>query len=234
MQKTVRIVMDNQELVLFQGVNETALVEQYSVIKSRVIDMIIDDNTIYEATDFGKAITNLLKNADKARKEAIAPLEEAITEIEKPYRNLIGECKKLKVMIDGKISPYLAEQRKRQEAQLLAEKEKQLAALREKQARLALQGKQENVEALQVAVGYVEEQAIVTKSSVQGFTGASVSSWKVWKHRIVNSFIVPRELCIPSDSLILAVKNKAIKDGTIGSLKIDGIEFYEEYGISYR
>ena len=222
------------ELELYRDHALGACVEQYSTIKSKVIDMTIDDNTIYEATDFGKKITNLLKDADKARKEAIAPLEEAIAETEKPYRNLIGECKKLKTMVDEKISPYLEGQRRKQEENALIEKEKQLAALREEQAKLAIQDKQEDMEAIQVAVEHVESQKIVTRSSVKGFTGASVHSRRTWKHKVVNPEMVPRNLCIPSDLLIVAVKNEAIKNGTIKDLKISGIEFYEEYGISYR
>ena len=225
--------MEN-ELTLFQGVSETALIEQYSEIKSRVIDITIDNETVYEATDFGKRITKLVKDVDAARKTAVEPLETAITQIEIPYKNLSAELKKIKKTLDDKMSAYFADQRKKEEERQRIEREKQVAALKEAEQKAAMDGKIEDVQVIETAVQHVESAPIKTTASVRGFTGASASSRKTWKYRIIDPALVPRHLCIPSESLITAAKNTAIKDGTIENLEIPGIEFYEEYGVSYH
>ena len=222
------------ELMLFEGVTETALLDQYSEIKSKVIDITIDDETVYEAADFGKRITKLVKDVDIARKAAVEPLKSAIAQTEAPYKNLAAELDKIKRTLDGKMSGYLSEKRKKREELERIEREKQAEALRKAQEVAAMDGKVENVQAIEVAIEHVETAPIKSAASVRGFTGASASSRKIWKYKIVDPNLVPRHLCVPSDALITAQKNAAIKNGTIEKLEIPGVEFYAEFGVAYR
>ncbi len=215
------------ELILFKGVTETALLDQYSEIKSKVIDVTVDDETVYEATDFGKRLTKLVKDVDVACKAAVEPLKTAISQTEAPYKNLAGELEKIKWTLDGKMSGYLAEKRKKQEELEKIEREKQAEALRKAQEEAAMKGNIDDVQAIETAVEHVETMPIKTTASVRGFTGASVSSRKNWKYEVTDSNVVPREYCEPSASKI----NAAVKSGV---REIPGVRIFEEYGVSYR
>jgi len=219
--------MSQNELMLFEGVTETALLDQYSEIKSKVIDIIVDDETVYEATDFGKKITKLVKDVDIARKAAVEPLKSAIAQTEAPYKNLAAELDKIKRTLDGKMSGYLSEKRKKREELERIEREKQAEALRKAQEVAAMDGKVEDVQAIEVAVEHVEKAPIKSAASVRGFTGASASSRKTWKYEIIDPDLVPRELCEPSPAKLRAAVNSGIR-------KIPGVRIYEEYGVSYR
>ena len=164
--------MSQNELMLFEGVTETALLDQYSEIRSRVINITVDDETVYEATDFGKRITKLVKDVDLARKAATEPLKAAISQTEAPYKNLAAELEKIKRTLDSKMSGYLAEKRKKREELERIEREKQAEALRKAQEEAAMNGKVEDVQAIEVAVEHVETMPIKSTVSVRGFTGA--------------------------------------------------------------
>jgi len=219
--------MSQNELVLFEGITETALLDQYNEIKSKIIDITIDDETIYEATDFGKKITKLVKDVDLARKAATEPLKAAISQTEAPYKNLAAELAKIKRTLDSKMSGYLSEKRKKQEELERIERERQAEALRKAQEVAAMDGKVEDVQAIEVAVEHVETAPIKSAASVRGFTGASASSRKIWKYEITEPDLIPRNYCEPSAAKI----NAAVKSGV---REIPGVRIYEEYGVSYR
>ena len=219
--------MSQNELVLFEGITETALLDQYNEIKSKIIDITIDDETIYEATDFGKKITKLVKDVDLARKAATEPLKAAISQTEAPYKNLAAELEKIKRTLDSKMSGYLAEKRKKREELERIEREKQAEALRKAQEEAAMNGKVEDVQAIEVAVEHVETMPIKSTVSVRGFTGASASSRKIWKYEITEPDLIPRNYCEPSAAKI----NAAVKSGV---REIPGVRIFEEYGVSYR
>ena len=90
-----------------------------------------------------------------------------------------------------------------------------------------MNGKVEDVQAIEVAVEHVETMPIKSTVSVRGFTGASASSRKTWKYEIIDPDLVPRELCEPSPAKLRTAVNSGIRE-------IPGVRIYEEYGVSYR
>jgi hypothetical protein len=191
------------EVQLFNGVDDLIL-QQFGEIKVKVLDITIDQDTIFEATDWAKRIITLKKDTDTAKKAAVAPLKDAIAEVEAPYKNLIAEVEKLEVMFRQKITAYHLAEKKKEEERLKAGREKQLAELAAAQAEASIAGRADDAQALQKAIDHTEDAPVEAKSVVRGFKGTSSSLRKSWKFEVLDPAAVPREYCEPSDKKIRA------------------------------
>jgi hypothetical protein len=124
-------------------------------------------------------------------------------------------------------------ERKRQaeEAKLRAEADKKAEAERLKlikQAeKAAVKGNEAKAEELKAMASQVQAPTVIVQSQAVKQEGMSVR--QVWKARIVNPTLVPRQYCMPNEKLI-----SSLAADTKGTLAIAGVEFYCENSVSMR
>jgi hypothetical protein len=215
------------DIELYQGITDVTLIERLGAIKMRLIDIEIDDQTIFEATDWTKKIIDLRKAAEKEKKAQIDPLKATIAEIEAPFKRFIAEVEKAEEMFRKKIGAYHAECKRKEAERLEKERQAKLAALEAEREKQIVAANEEATEALDVAVDHVQNQEIKPKSSAVGFTGATSSGRTYWKYEITDANMVPREYCEPAAGKI----NRAVQSGT---REIPGVRIYQEDSVTIR
>src|SRR3990167_9891225 len=121
--------------------------------------------------------------------------------------------------------------RQEQERKIREESEKKAEAERQrliKQAeKAAANGNEEKAAELQARSEAVQAPTVIVEKQTVKQDG--MGGRTVWKARIVNPAIVPREYCMPNEKYI-----SDLAKSTKGTLKILGVEFYEENVVSMR
>ncbi len=223
-------VIEIETLPELAEINDAMIISTYKDIRLTVVDITVDDATIFEVTDYTGKISKFIKYLENAKKESVKELKEQIKTKEQPFKNLISEVDKLNGMLRSKLLEYQKEKKRKEEERLKAEKDQQIKEL--EQAREAT-GDEETKQALDKAVKHVASQEIVAKSSVQSIQATS-SVVTYWKYDITDPDLVCRhhpELCEPSRSKINAQVQKLKKDAVD---KFQGIRVYSKDDIRVR
>jgi hypothetical protein len=82
------------QLEQYKGI-DSKIVEQFQGIVKQIIDITVDDTTIYLAVDFTKRLGTLGKIVDAERKKIIQPIKDNLAEVEKPFKLLSTEIANL-------------------------------------------------------------------------------------------------------------------------------------------
>lgn len=181
-----------------------------------------------------KRVKGKIAQLTEVRQSLTKPLDESKKRIMDLFRKPIDALMTVESAIKGAIIRYSEaeeEKRRKEEARLQAEaRERELKEKEriEKQAiKLEEKGDLEAAEAHRSKKEEVYVPRPIVESRVEKVSG--VHKIITWHARIVNESKVPREFCIPD-----VKKLEALAKATKGSMKIDGIEFYQEATISSR
>lgn len=216
--------MSNIEL--FKGVS-VELVNTFDEIQSKVVDVQVDDETIFSATDFTKKIVVLRKNTEAAKKESVEALKQVIAETEAPYKNLLNEIAKIETLLRDKILEYHSEKRRREMIRLEAERQEKLAMLARAQEQYALDAKVDEVAGIEKTMELVTAEQLKAKSSVQGFTGATSGIRLIWTFELIDVNQVPREF--------MQINEVAVRDAIrAGKRDIAGLKIYQRESVNIR
>lgn len=154
-----------------------------------------------EACAAKKAMRDPLDEAERIAKDKLKAYKEEVARLQREAeRKAIAEAAKLQ----------------EEAAKLQAQSAKALAKGDESKA----QEKAEAAEAASVQAAQVQVAA-VAPAPLKKFAGFSIR--KVWKWKVVDAARIPREYLVPNEAAL-----NALAKSTKGSMKIDGIEFYEE------
>lgn len=208
--------------------------------KSQVTVSALSQIAITNNEDNAKASTLIrgVKGLQKTVKETFRPHIEAA---HKAWKALIAEEKKhleplerAESIVEEKIKEYLREEeKKRIEAQRKAdeeakkEAEKERARLEKQAEKLANKGKGEEAQEKLQEAAMVNRISPIIESQAQKQEG--IHTAKIWKFRITNDQLIPREFLVPDESKIRKYVS-AMKD----SGKIAGVEIYFEEDLRVR
>jgi hypothetical protein len=225
-------------------ININNFVEEIEQIKSIAVKQINNADDFRIGSDFLGRAKSIIKILDERRTELKEP---ALTEgkrIDTIFKRYIDPLKEFKDKMERAMNSFaLAEANRKEEAirfareqevkRLEAEKQKMLdLAVEESLKDKTAQSECMEVIALSQAEAIEQDQINIENKSVHGIVktlGAdgSMSTSKEWTYEITNEKLIPREYCIPKDSLI----NKAVKDGV---RTIAGVSIFEKARFSNR
>jgi hypothetical protein len=175
-----------------------------------------------------KSVKGLAKIAESARKTITDPIDVARKAAMDLFRPVMESLESDEKIIKNKMLTYAAEQekiRQEQERKLRIEAEekarKERERLEERARKAAESGKAAKAEELQQAAAEVQAVAPVLAPRVEKVIGVSTKT--IWKARVKDIAIVPREYMVVDESAL----NK-VAQATKGSLNIPGVEFYSE------
>lgn len=184
------------------------------------------------ASDFLKAI----KNAQKKVKDFFSPLKESTRSAWKAVcdkeRSMLDPIEAAEKEIKSKLLSYQQEQerlRLEQERKLQAEAEARARKERERLSARAgkaeASGKEEKAEALREQAESVVAPIVSVQSEAPKVEGISIR--KTWRARVVNAKAISREWLIVNEKAL-----QAFARSTKGTVKVDGVEFFEEASMS--
>lgn len=184
----------------------------------------LDQATVGRAADFVKQINDALKKGEAKRKDVKAPYLLAEGMIDSAFRAITSPLAALKTRMETKIGDFQrkaadAERKRREEeARKAAEEAAKAAAAVSTQTDLEEAIKRE-AEAKRAA----EAAAVkpIELSRQRGDFGSLATIKTTWEFEIENATLVPREYCVPSESLIRA----AVRAG--GVRAIPGLRIYQ-------
>jgi rubrerythrin len=187
--------------------------------------IIIKSNVDYERVgEELKQIKTLFNALENERKSATKPLDEAKKKIMDWFRQpseklTIAEANRKRAMIG-----YQQEQEKKrreEEARLAELQRKEAERLAKKAAEAEAKGRTEKAEELRQQAQEASTIAPIVPPKVEKING--IKTMKIWKFRIVNEKLIPRDYLMPDEKKI-----GAITKATKGTLEIPGIEIYPE------
>ncbi|HCU25404.1 MAG TPA: hypothetical protein DF383_10315 [Deltaproteobacteria bacterium] len=184
---------------------------------------ITDTNTYTKAGELLLAIKDLRKEIDATFDPIVKKAHEAHKEAVAQKKKVEAPLAEAEGIIKPRIAAYQAEQeriRREEEARLREEARK-----REEEERLALALEAEKEGMPEVAEEILEVPAFVPPPVVPSSTPkvSGISTRTVWKHRIINADLLPRQYLMP-DEKALAAHGRALGSRA----KVPGVEFYPE------
>lgn len=203
--------------------------------------LVRDNASRTTAADLGRAIAGLDKQAKEKFDAIKKPLNEAkdrVMQWEHEVRGPLDEAKRYLSAEIGSFDDRMERERLAEEARQQAERQREADAesrrLSEEQAledcyALEAEGDQVGADAVLAnpAPVAVYVPPVVLPSSVVKAKG--VSSQQVWKFKITNPELIPREYLVPDEQTIGQVV-RALKDKTV----IPGIQVYPENSARFR
>jgi len=205
------------------------------MVKSYENYVVVSQETFSDAGEVLKAIKAKSKSLDELRKSLTKPLDESKKRImeffNKPLDVLVQAEKHIKsAMIswqDEQEKIRLAEERRladiqRKQAEEIQKKiDAELAKAENLKTDKAKEAAQARAEELQAKVDIVNAYVPVVESKIEAVSG--ISTRKVWKFKIVDANLIPREYMIPDEKYI----GKMV-EASKGTKPIAGIEIYSE------
>lgn len=177
----------------------------------------------YSAQDL-KAVKSKAKELDALRKSLTKPLDESKKRIMAFFKNPLTLLSSAESAIKSAMLTWQQKQERirRLEEERLAEQQRKEA---ERLARLAKaaekRGDEKKAEEFKGREDVVKSAVPTVVNNVQPVSG--ISKVTLWKYRIVNVNLIPREYMLPNEVAI-----GQFARATMGSVKIEGIEFYPE------
>jgi hypothetical protein len=203
-----------------------AILADYRVVKSQIVDVHVTDDNATEVASFAKKLTGFETQAKDAMKAELEPHEAAAKAVKTKFKPLFDEISRLKILCRSKLTEYQSELSRKQREAAEAERQKQIAAMKAEADKYAAKGDFDNAVAVQETAKVVAQEQIITTRTIKG-TDASTSLRVVWKYEIVDAGQVPREYCEPSKYAI----NKAVQSGV---RSIPGVRIYPENSVTIR
>ncbi len=136
------------------------------------------------------------KFLDDERKISVGPLNKEVDRINDWYRPALATIKTLSEQAKLKLSAYIMKQ-KREADRLAAEAEAKVKAALAAQASTA-----QGVAAAATAAKALMTQSAQASQTVQSQKGSAVTHKTVWKFRITNAALLPREFLMPNEKAI--------------------------------
>ena len=174
------------------------------------------------------------KELDEKRKEMTKPLDESKKSIMDFFRKPVELLESAEKRIKMAMLTYQAEQeriaREAQEKLRLAalkQEEEERRKLEAKAAKQEAKGNTEFAEELREKAADVSVDVAIVTANIQKIEG--ISTRDVWKFRVIDETIVPRDYLIVNDKAL-----GALATATKGSFKIAGVEFYSEKVLASR
>ena len=190
--------------------------------------VIVDNDSYLASAEDLKQIKAQIKAIEDYRKSITDPINEQIKRIKAFFDVPINKLKEAEEVIKGAILKYQKEQeriRLEEQARLREEDEKRRLELEQKAKKLEEQGKTEKAEEVKQ-----QAETIITPILANDTVKvAGISKMKVWKYRITNESLIPREYLIPNEKMLTQIAKS-----TKGALKIPGVEFYCEETIAAK
>lgn len=178
--------------------------------------------------ELAKKIKTVSKGLEDERLSTTRPIDAAKTEIMNLYREPLDKLVKAENIIKKAVLDFDREERRKaeeQQAKLRAEAEERARKERERLEKQALKaidkGKEEKAEQLLEQAESVQTFAPVIQIPVHKAQGTSVR--QVWKYRITDVNLIPREYMIPNEKML-----GAMAKSTHDAVKVPGVEFYSE------
>ncbi len=173
-------------------------------------------------------IANNIKAFFKEPKNKAYDTWKTLCNQEKQY---LDKVESLRKQIQDEVLRYEQEEQARLEkerARLQAEAEARAQAEREALLKKAEQAKREETKQAYLAQAQAV-QPVIVDVKVESQNADGISYREVWKARVVEVNLLPREYMIPNEKLL-----DNIAKSTKGSLKIPGVEFYSEKVMAVR
>ena len=204
------VIAQAQSILVTNNEQETRAVEFLKTIKAM-------QNEVHETFD------PIVEKAYETHKEATARRNKFLNPLLEAEKRIKGLVSNFRIEMERK---RLEQERKlREEAEKKAEAERQRLAKQAEKA--AAKGNEEKAAELLARSEAVQAPTVIVEKQTVQQEGMGVRT--VWKAKIVNPAAVPREYCIPNEKLI-----DSIAKSTKGTLKVPGVEFYEESNVSMR
>jgi hypothetical protein len=184
-----------------------------------------DDKSYRDAASISKAITKLRKEADSYFTPIIQKVRAAYEESLAQRRRAVVPLEEDQRTIDGKILRYQSEQeelRRRQEAELMAQKKREAEDQAIKEAEeLQRQGEADLADAVLAQAAEAPPPVVALPKTTPKIEG--LAKRVVWRFRIVKPELVPREY-LRVDEVKIGGVVRALKNAT----RIAGVEVYAE------
>ena len=208
---------------------ETSVSEKPEAKLKNENSMIVSEANSIEITtdaDNAEAATFLMKikGASKKVVEFFAPSKKAASEAHKAIcaneKTMLRPLEDAEAIVKRKIRAWLdAQEKLRIEAERKAAEE--AAKLQAKADKAMKKGEEEKAQELQLQAAMAVARVDYAPQKTAG-----VHSMKVWRWKVVDETAIPREYLVPNEAAL-----NALAKSTRGSMKISGIEFYEETSI---
>lgn len=204
------VIAQAQRIIVTNNEQETRAVEFLKTIKTMQAEV-------------NDTFSPIVEKAHAAHKEATAQRNKFLNPLLEAEKRIKGRVSNFRLDMERKRMEQ--ERRLREEAEKKAEAERQ--KLQKQAEKAAAKGNEEKAAELQARKEMVQAPTIVVENQTTKQEGMAVRT--VWKARIVNPNLVPREYLLPNEKLI-----DSIAKSTKGTLKIAGVEFFEDSIVSMR
>lgn len=191
------------------------------------------------ATKFLNKIKGVSSFLEEKRKEIKAPVIEAGNMIDDFFKGPLSELKRVEDTLKSASKTFLLEAMKiQQEAERKAYEEAQKEERRKREALQAQAARAEAAGKLDKAQNLIEKSemvhipVVVPVAHVKAAKGSSLRS--TWKARVVNFSKIPTSYYLNDPKIrdaVQSVMNNLAK-ATKGGIRVDGVEFYEDYSLS--
>jgi len=171
-----------------------------------------------------KTIKGAAERIDTMRKSMTKPLDDSKKRIMDFFRRPLEILENAEKSLKRSMLVYQNEQdkkRREEEARIAAQQKAEAEKLEKRAEKAAASGKTDKAEELRAQAQQKASFAPVLAPTVEAVAGINTKT--VWKCRIVNTDLIPREYMMPNDKML-----NDIARATKGTLKIPGIEFYGE------
>jgi hypothetical protein len=176
------------------------------------------------AGEYLKSIKNAAAELDDLRKSMTRPLDESKKRIMDFFRKPMDILEKAEAAIKRSMLTYQDEQerlRKEEEARLAELQRKEAEKLLKKAEKAEEKGNADKADELRESAQQLSSVTPVVAPAVEGVAGVNTKT--VWKFKIVDVNLIPREYMLPNDKMLGDVAR-----ATKGTLKVAGVEFYPE------
>jgi hypothetical protein len=208
---------------------EQELIQKTEVMAAELQDFSISNQQDYtKAGEHLKSIKNSVAELDELRKSLTRPLDDSKKRIMDLFRNPLDVLSKAEAAIKRGMLGYQQDQeriRRAEEARLAELQRKEAERIAKRAEKADANGNADKAEALRDQAQQLASVTPLVATKVEPVAGINTKT--VWKYRIVDVNIIPREYMVANDKMIgdVARANK-------GTLKIAGVEFYPEQVIA--
>jgi len=208
---------------------ETKLVE-ISNETLKIVDqnnkfVIRGEKSLTETSEFLVSVKQRIKRVEELRKWFVKPLNDQVKAINVKFKEASQPLEQVESLVGGKIVEYRKKEAEIIEQKRLADEKRQKDEFDAEQKRLAKEAKelkgQEKKDAIaEIPKEFIPEVETKQKTVIKTDSG-SLKTRKLWKAKIVDEMIVPREFL----SVDMVKINKAIRSG---QREIKGLDIYQE------
>ena len=174
--------------------------------------IVVDDAGVESASVILKTIADTKKSIEERRTFFVKPLNDQVKNINDLFKSIVAPLAVADSMIRGKILVY----RQKQQDALRKEQERLDAEARKAQKKADVKAERNGVESVTIVAPVVAPPPT---------TIGNATVKKVWKFRVVDTAIVPRDYMIVDETKIRA----AVRDGL---RSIQGVEIFQEDQLS--